>query len=104
MKRSLIASLFVTLGATTFPSSAFSESELLLRKHTQFSACRTTVHHLLAKLGARPEQLRLEMDTGAQYRVKLVTVNANLVFRCNKVSETIEVSRTEPGDLIAKGN
>lgn len=89
-----------------FPATALAESELLLRQHTRFHTCRITVQDLVGKLGARDEQLVLERDTGAHYQLKIVSEEANLVFRCNKVSRTLEVSREsqEPSELLAKGN
>ncbi|MEM7462058.1 MAG: hypothetical protein AAF362_05205 [Pseudomonadota bacterium] len=94
------AMLAVFLVISTFPTKSFAESELILRQAADFEACHQTVSNLVKELGARPEQIRLEVDTGAVYRLKIVSFDANLVFLCNKVSEHLEILRTTPGEAV----
>ena len=78
---------------------ALADEEVLLRHDLGFSQCRTVVHAFLADYEADPAHVTTEADTGAHYRVKLSSADANLLFRCNAVSQQIAVIRITPGDL-----
>ncbi len=81
--------------------SAAAEEEILLKKSMDFAHCAQSIAAMLESIGATPEQVRIEVDTGAIYRVKLAASKANLVFRCGKSDGFIEVVRTTPGELVA---
>ncbi len=80
-------------------ANAFAETEVILRKEIAFEACHKSVDGILGSMGASSDRVFREVDTGALLRVKLVSDTADLVMICNKVTETIEVSRVTPGAL-----
>ncbi|MGI9399938.1 MAG: hypothetical protein ACR2O0_01675 [Rhizobiaceae bacterium] len=96
-RATLFAVAIVTFGK---PGMALAETEVLLRQAAEFEACHHTVLNLVKELGARPEQIRVETDTGAVYRLKIVSLDANLVFLCNKVTQRLEIRRTTPGEAV----
>jgi hypothetical protein len=97
-----LAALTVVLGVST--SWAQAESELIVRSSLAFDACPAKVDAMLTRLDADERNIRVVRDTGAHYSVKLVARSANLVFLCNAVNETIEITRTTPGELNVAGN
>ena len=85
------------LAAVGAPANAAEET--MLKRQAPFDTCPQMVDGMLAHLGAPKAHVELMADTGAHYRVKLISVDANLVFLCNAVSQTITVTRTTPGEL-----
>lgn len=81
--------------------TAAAEEEVLLRKSMDFAYCASSIAGMLKSIEAAPEQVRIEVDTGAIYRVRLTASKANLVFRCGKSDGFIEVVRTTPGEQVA---
>lgn len=100
--RQSLAPAVITAACTvllcTSPNAARAGEEMLVSESIGFSDCRASVAQLLATLKAAPEQVRVEVDTGALYRVKVVSEDANLVFLCNGVAGSIAIARTTPGE------
>ena len=65
-----------------------------------FHDCPSVIDNMLETLGADRSRVALMTDTGAHYKVKLISTDANLVFLCNAVAQQITVTRTTPGELI----
>ncbi|KPB00172.1 hypothetical protein [Ahrensia marina] len=78
---------------------AYAGEELLIRTATHFNDCPAVISTMLQQLGANSNRVRTKIDTGAHYYVTLESHAANLEFRCNAVSELIEVVRVTPGTL-----
>lgn len=76
-----------------------ADEEVLLRQSTTFDQCPAAIEGMLSSLGAHQGHVSVMRDTGAHYIVKLSAMEANLVFRCNAVTEQIEIARQVPGDL-----
>ncbi|MEL6817695.1 MAG: hypothetical protein AAFU69_14180 [Pseudomonadota bacterium] len=81
-------------------TSAFAGEEILMRTDMEFHACPGVIENMLDSLGADRSRVALMTDTGAHYKIKLISAEANLVFLCNSVARQITVSRTTPGELI----
>lgn len=79
-------------------NAAHAGEEMLLSEKIGFWECRASVAQMLSALKAVPKQVRVEVDTGAAYRVKVVSEEANLVFLCNGVARSIAIARTTPGE------
>lgn len=94
------AALLAVITTSVRPDIAIADTDVILRTAAEFETCHHTVSNLVNELGARPEQIRVETDTGAIYRLKIVSFDANLVFLCNKVSEHLEILRTTPGEAV----
>lgn len=86
------------LSATFWP--AYAAEDVLIRSNAPFHLCPEMIDNMLAGIGAHQAHVELVADTGAHYGVKLISVEANLVFLCNAVTETITVTRTTPGELV----
>ena len=97
MKRTIVPAAL--LCAALSMSSAFAEEELLVRSAISFHECQAAISAMLEKLGANQNNARTISDTGAHYFVELESTQANLQFRCNAVTEQIEVARISPGTL-----
>ena len=95
--RFIFFAMAVLPGLAPLPASA--GEELLLRQSASLTACRAMVANTLNSLKAPAERIRVEVDTGALYRLKVVSSEANLVFLCNGVAEQISISRSTPGEL-----
>ncbi|MEO1747271.1 MAG: hypothetical protein AAFR27_01400 [Pseudomonadota bacterium] len=90
-------------GAAFFVSSstsALAGEEVLMRTDMEFHACPGVIESMLNSLGADKSRVALMTNTGAHYKVKLISAEANLVFLCNSVARQITVTRTTPGELI----
>jgi hypothetical protein len=94
----VIFSAFLVSSALV-PISATAGEELLLRQSASLTSCRAMVANTLNSLKAPADRVRVEVDTGALYRLKVVSSEANLVFLCNGVAEQISISRSTPGEL-----
>lgn len=78
--------------------SAFAEDEILMRQSMAFNQCPSVIEGILQSMQAHGDAVEVTRDTGAHYAVKLKSVDANLLFICNAVSEQIEIARQTPGD------
>lgn len=94
------AAFFLAAGSVT----AAEDTEILIRKAMAFEHCPAAIKGILAQMSADESRVHLTHDTAAQYRVKLQSVSANLIFNCNAVAEQIEISRQVPGDLVVATN
>ncbi|MEN0000867.1 MAG: hypothetical protein AAF940_08280 [Pseudomonadota bacterium] len=83
---------------------AMAGEEILMRTDMAFDACPAAIENMLSGLNADSNHVFLETHTGAHYKIKLVSRDANLVFLCNSVTEQITISRTTPGELITAAN
>ena len=97
MKRVIVPAALLCVAVST--SSAFAGEELLVRSAMSFDECPAAISAMLNKLGADKNHARTISDTGAHYYVELESTQANLQFRCNAVTEQIEVARISPGSL-----
>ncbi|MEO0544726.1 MAG: hypothetical protein AAFY99_13005 [Pseudomonadota bacterium] len=79
---------------------AIAGEQVLMRTDMAFHACPEVIEGMLDSLGADRSRVALVTDTGAHYKIKLISSEANLVFLCNGVAEQITVTRTTPGELI----
>lgn len=93
------AALTAALVSGVVGAPANAAEEVMLQRQAPFDVCPQMVDGMLSHLGAPQAHVELMTDTGAHYTVKLISVDANLVFLCNAVSETITVTRTTPGEL-----
>jgi hypothetical protein len=84
-------------------AAAEAGEELLVRHKVDFADCPASIAGLLLKLDARPDRIRTEIDTAAILRVKLVSIEANLVFHCSRTAGTLDMLRTTPGELVKAG-
>ncbi|MEO0635550.1 MAG: hypothetical protein AAFY73_02770 [Pseudomonadota bacterium] len=91
-------SVATLLAVLLTPSGALAGEELIVRKSVGFEHCKTTTLALPAALKADPDHVHVVRDTGAEFRLKIVSVEANLLIGCNKVSDQMEVYRTTPGE------
>lgn len=73
--------------------------ELLTRAAMNFHECPAAISAMLESLGADQNHAQTISDTGAHYFVELESTSANLQFRCNAVTEQIEVAKITPGTL-----
>ncbi|WP_306120981.1 hypothetical protein [Roseitalea sp. MMSF_3504] len=90
-----------TAGMPAIAAEEPASRELLLRKAVGFSQCPRAIEAMLSNIGASDRHVSVTADTAAHYRVKLVSIDANLVFLCNAVTEQITVTRTTPGELVS---
>lgn len=97
MKRVLATTALLCAVSTGLP--AFAAEELLIRSAISFHECPATITKMLDQLGADKNHIHTISDTGAHYYVELEASAANLQFRCNAVTEQIEVARVTPGTL-----
>lgn len=84
---------------TAFSFSAVAGEEILTRNSSSFHECPSAISKMLNHLGANNNNVQTIMDTGAHYYVELSSVEANLQFRCNAVTEQLEIARVTPGTL-----
>lgn len=94
-----VAALAAGLVPGVVGAPANAAEETMLKRQAPFDLCPQMIDGMLSHLGAHQAHVELLADTGAHYTVKLISVDANLVFLCNAVSETITVTRTTPGEL-----
>lgn len=80
--------------------SAVAEDEILMRQSMAFNQCPSAIEGILRSMHARGDAVEVTRDTGAHYAVKLKSVDANLLFMCNAVSQQIEIARQTPGDYV----
>ena len=80
-------------------SSAWAGEEILIRNAMMFHECPAVISAMLEKIGADENHVQTVSDTGAHYYVELESTDANLQFRCNAVTEQLEVARVTPGTL-----
>ncbi len=80
-------------------SSAWAGEEILIRNAMTFHECPAVISVMLEKIGADKNHVQTISDTGAHYYVELESIDANLQFRCNAVTEQMEVARVTPGTL-----
>lgn len=102
MQARLISNALVVL-LVLAPISASADEELLLRQSASLTACRAMVAKTLDSLKAPADRVRVMVDTGALYRLKVMSSEANLVFLCNGVAEQITISRSTPGEWRVAG-
>ena len=95
MKRAIVPAALLC----GFTSTALAGEELLIRGEMSFHECPSAITAMLNKLGANQNHTRTISDTGAHYYVELEAAAANLQFRCNAVTEQIEVAKITPGTL-----
>ena len=95
MKRAIVAAGL--LCASALPSLA--GEELLTRGAMSFHECPAAISAMLNRLGADQNNAHTISDTGAHYYVELESTSANLKFRCNAVTEQIEIAKITPGTL-----
>lgn len=81
--------------------AAADDRELIVRQSIGFDDCAAKIESYLDHVNADRDNVFVTRDTGAHYRLKLVSERSNLIFFCNAVSERIEISRTWPGELHA---
>ena len=97
MRRTLVpAALICSLFAA---STAWAGEEILIRNTMTFHECPAVISLMLEKIGADENHVQTISDTGAHYYVELESIDANLQFRCNAVTEQMEVARVTPGTL-----
>ena len=97
MKRTFVpAALACSLFAAP---SAWAGEEILIRNAMTFHECPAVISVMLEKIGADENHVQTISDTGAHYYVELESIDANLQFRCNAVTEQMEVARVTPGTL-----
>ncbi len=95
MKRAIVLTALFCAAA----SPSLAGEELLTRGEMSFHECPAAISAMLKNLGANQRNARTISDTGAHYFVELESTSANLQFRCNAVTEQIEVARITPGTL-----
>lgn len=95
MKRAIVPAALLCI----LTSTAMAGEELLVRSEISFHECPSAITAMLGQLGADQNHTRTISDTGAHYYVELEAAAANLQFRCNAVTEQIEVVRIAPGTL-----
>ena len=97
MRRTLVP---VALACSLFAAStAWADEEILIRNAMTFHECPAVISVMLEKIGADENHVQTISDTGAHYYVELESIDANLQFRCNAVTEQLEVARVTPGTL-----
>lgn len=96
-KRMLVAAMAFAASTMALQPAGAASEEVLLSEPARFNDCVTIVDQTLAGLNANPIQVEKIAHSSAIYKVRFMSVEADLVFTCNDVQQTMLVKRITPG-------